>query len=76
MKKIKKDVKGLIGTGALLGVGSIGVGAIGGSTATGAGAALGTVSSFMPLVGTTLMAGHTIRMVGKLPKPKKYKMKY
>jgi len=76
MKKLKKQVAGMIGTGALLGVGSIAIGGIGGSGATAAQAGLSQVGTHMPLIGTAVGAGGVMRMMGKLPKPKKHKKKY
>jgi len=66
MKKIKKDIKGLIGVGVGLGIGSIAVGKVGGSTA-----GLEAASGHMPLIGNITMAGHSMRMLGNIPHKKK-----
>jgi len=74
-KKLKKQVKGLIGTGMLLGVGSIGIGAIGGSGAAAAQTGLTQVGTHMPLMGTVTGAGGVMRVMDKMPKLKKHKKK-
>ena len=66
MKKIKKDIKGLIGAGLGLGIGSAAVGKIGGNTA-----GLETASGFMPTISGAAMAGHSMRMLGNIPHKKR-----
>lgn len=66
MKKLKKDILGLTGTGVLLGVGSTAVGKTGASTA-----AFSTAAGFMPLMGTTVGASAAMRSVKKLKLKKK-----
>lgn len=65
MKKLKKDVIGFVGSNIILGVGSVAVGATGGNIA-----GLSAMGDFMPTIGTAMMAGHTLRMVKKIPKHK------
>lgn len=66
MKKLKKDVTGFVGAGVLLGAGTT-VSDKAGFDVSG----LSTASEMMPSLGTAMMGGNVIRMVDKLPKPKK-----
>ena len=66
MKKIKKDIKGLMGAGLGLGIGSAAVVKVGGSTV-----GLEAASGHMPLISNISMAGHSIRMLSNIPHKRK-----
>ena len=77
MKKLRKDTRRFVQAGVGLGVG---VGVVAGAESlvpAGAGVsalpAIGTVGSMMRPVGTAMMGGHTLRMLGKYAKKRKKK---
>ena len=61
MKKLKKQIKGMVGTGMLLGVGAQAVHSVGGNTA-----GLTAVSGHMPTLGNVVGAGGVMRQMKKL----------
>ncbi len=61
MKKLKKDVRGLVGAGVTTGVGSAVVGVLPGTHNVG----FGTMGSMLGVVGTATMAKHALRNVEK-----------
>ncbi len=65
---IARPAMGLIGGGIALGLGSSIVGSVGGSTAASAQGGLTTAASFLPIAGTAVGAGLTIRQLKKLEK--------
>lgn len=77
-KKAAKDIMYLGATNIALGATAVGAGALtGGGVHPAAGVA--AVGRFMPVIGSTVMAGHVMRMTGGLmkampekPKKKKY----
>lgn len=63
MKKLGKKIMGFAGDSMMLGAASMAAAPFGGN------AGLASMSSFMPTIGTTMMAGEEIRMVyGLIPK--------
>ena len=68
MRKYGRAVRGLVGTGLVLGVGSSVVERTG-SNASG----LSTMSSFMPTVGTTMGAGMALNSLSMLSKKRRRK---
>lgn len=74
MKKIYNDMMGFTKANVGIGIGGAIVGAAGGN-AVGVGTAMTSMGSMMPIVGTTMMGGHTMRLVNKL-NPKRRKRRY
>ncbi len=68
---LKQASMGLVGGAVILGAGSSVVGAIPGTTAATAGGGITAAASFMPVMGTALGAGLTIRELKKLQKVSK-----
>jgi len=70
VKKLAKATLGLVGVNVGVGVGTAIVAGAGGSTA-----GLAAVGGMMPIVGTTVMGYHAVRMVRKIPH-KKISLRY
>lgn len=66
-----KDIKDLMASGVMLGVGSDVIGKVGGSTASDSQKALGNVAGYMPLMGTATGAGWALDELGNLVKKKR-----
>lgn len=72
MKKLKKNVMGIVGTSMLGAAGSMALGSIGGTAATSGQKGIASATSFLPVMGT--MAGVS-SVLGSLPKTKHKKKK-
>lgn len=70
---IVKPSMAIVGGGVVLGVGSSIVGGVGGSTAAGAQGGLVAASSFLPVAGTAIGAGLTLRQLRNLEEQTKRK---
>ena len=71
VKKVLKDTKKLVGLNLGVGIGTGIIAGAGGSTA-----GIGAVAGFTPIIGTTVMGGHALRLAGKLKPKKSKKIKY
>lgn len=68
---LKQATTGIVGGAVILGMGGAVVGAIPGTTAATAGGGITAAASFMPVMGTALGAGLTVRELRKLEKVSK-----
>ncbi len=64
--KVGKVVLPFVAAGVGLGVGALAVSKIGGSTAANVGQGLSTASGFIPIAGTVVGAGMTVKALGLL----------
>lgn len=66
MKKLRKDIGSLVRANIGIGLGTAVVGGMGGNVS-----GLSSMAGMMPIVGTTVMTKHTMRMTSKLMPKKK-----
>ncbi len=70
---VQRDVGGIVGLGIGVGVGSAVVAGVGAKAGVSVGGGLATVGGMMPIVGTTVMAKHTLKGMKQISKAYKKK---